>query len=177
MLLSLNYNVNFPKNSNVDNTIQEQPQTKTQSTDDAPNTSENVPSNQVTPMDTGDVTENDQLQPHETSQVVSDPEVSVVLKKARNYQTLLKETLSSNEILGKINMLVIDAIKEGKFKQKIVPFDIWDFGGQKEFYMTHQLFFTSRGVFVLMFNGSRDLKVNKELMTEPFYTNSSEAGK
>ena len=63
----------------------------------------------------------------------------------------------SNMSNEKIQELVIEVLKEGKYKQEIVPIDIWDFGGQKDYYMTHQLFITSRGIFVLMFNGSHDI--------------------
>ncbi|XP_071124203.1 uncharacterized protein [Mytilus edulis] len=57
----------------------------------------------------------------------------------------------------KIHELLVKAVEEGKYKEIIVPIDIWDFGGQKDYYMTHQLFITSRGIFVLMFNGCIDL--------------------
>ena len=63
----------------------------------------------------------------------------------------------SNMSNEKIQELVIEVLKEGKYKQEIVPIDIWDFGGQKDYYMTHQLFITSRGIFVLMFNGSHSI--------------------
>ncbi|XP_071124204.1 uncharacterized protein [Mytilus edulis] len=62
--------------------------------------------------------------------------------------------ITTNMSPDKIHELIVKAVQEGKYKQKIVPIDIWDFGGQKDYYMTHQLFITSRGIFVLMFNGS-----------------------
>ncbi|VDI73966.1 Hypothetical predicted protein [Mytilus galloprovincialis] len=57
----------------------------------------------------------------------------------------------------KLHEMVISSIREGRYKQNIIPIDIWDFGGQKDYYMTHQLFITSRGIFVLVFNGSLNL--------------------
>lgn len=57
----------------------------------------------------------------------------------------------------KLHQLIISAVKEKKYKENIVPIDIWDFGGQKDYSMTHQLFITSRGIYVLMFNGCIDL--------------------
>ncbi|CAC5360870.1 unnamed protein product [Mytilus coruscus] len=48
----------------------------------------------------------------------------------------------------KIHKLVIRSILDGKYKQNIIPIDILNFGGQKDYYMTHQLFITSRGIFV-----------------------------
>ncbi|XP_052098003.1 uncharacterized protein LOC127732858 [Mytilus californianus] len=69
----------------------------------------------------------------------------------------MREQITCDMSHDKIHQLLIKAVKEGKYKQRIVPIDIWDFGGQKDYYMTHQLFITSRGIFVLMFNGSIDL--------------------
>ncbi|CAC5361280.1 unnamed protein product [Mytilus coruscus] len=71
-------------------------------------------------------------------------------------EKLIKEV--ANELShNKLHEMVISSIREGKYKQSIVPIDIWDFGGQKDYYMTHQLFITSRGIFVLVFNGSLNL--------------------
>ncbi|VDI76439.1 Hypothetical predicted protein [Mytilus galloprovincialis] len=42
----------------------------------------------------------------------------------------------------------------GQYEMVIVPIDLWDFGGQKIYHLTHQLFITSRGTFLLIFNGS-----------------------
>ncbi|XP_063438361.1 uncharacterized protein LOC134719286 [Mytilus trossulus] len=67
------------------------------------------------------------------------------------------------------NLTVIDMSEEaiielvrsqctlGQYEMVIVPIDLWDFGGQKIYHMTHQLFITSRGTFLLIFNGSRDI--------------------
>lgn len=71
-------------------------------------------------------------------------------------EKLMKEV--ENELShDKIHEMIITSLTEGKYKQKIIPIDLWDFGGQKDYYMTHQLFITSRGIFVLVFNGSLDL--------------------
>jgi hypothetical protein len=47
----------------------------------------------------------------------------------------------------------------------IVPIDIWDFGGQKIYYMTHQLFISSMGTYVVVFNGSIHINVESENLT------------
>lgn len=75
-----------------------------------------------------------------------------------SYEEQLKKKISSELSHKKIHQLVVEAITDGKYKQTVIPIDIWDFGGQKDYHMTHQLFITSRGIFVLMFNGSIDLK-------------------
>ena len=50
-------------------------------------------------------------------------------------------------------------IRNGKYKIEIAPSDLVDFGGQRSFDMTHQLFMRHKGTFVLMFNGRIDFSV------------------
>jgi hypothetical protein len=58
---------------------------------------------------------------------------------------------------------IIDAIQEkiknGTYEIDIAPSDLVDFGGQRSFDMTHQLFMRKKGTFVLMFNGTIDLSI------------------
>jgi hypothetical protein len=58
---------------------------------------------------------------------------------------------------------IIDAIQEkiknGTYEIDIAPSDLVDFGGQRSFDMTHQLFMRHKGTFVLMFNGTIDLSM------------------
>ncbi|XP_052066348.1 uncharacterized protein LOC127705994 [Mytilus californianus] len=49
---------------------------------------------------------------------------------------------------------VLKELKDGKFNMEIAPSDLVDFGGQRSFDMTHQLFIQQKGTFVLMFDGS-----------------------
>ena len=44
-------------------------------------------------------------------------------------------------------------IRNGKYKIDIAPSDLVDFGGQRSFDMTHQLFMRHNGAFVLMMEG------------------------
>ncbi|CAC5391803.1 unnamed protein product [Mytilus coruscus] len=90
---------------------------------------------------------------------VSPESVKTTSYDVPNKQLQFRNLLSSNIPQRKLKQLIFKAIKEGKYKQNIVFFDIWDFGGQKEFYMTHQLFITSRGIFVLMFNACHSLRL------------------
>ena len=46
-----------------------------------------------------------------------------------------------------------EQIRKGTYKIEIAPSDLVDFGGQRSFDMTHQLFMRHKGTFVLMFNG------------------------
>lgn len=50
-----------------------------------------------------------------------------------------------------------ELLKSGKYEETIAPVDIWDFGGQDVYYVSHQLFICYRGTFVLVFNGSNNL--------------------
>ncbi|CAG2220164.1 unnamed protein product [Mytilus edulis] len=48
---------------------------------------------------------------------------------------------------------ILQEVRDGKYKIKIAPSDLIDFGGQKSYDMTHQLFIQHRGSFLLMFDG------------------------
>ena len=50
-----------------------------------------------------------------------------------------------------------EELRKRNYKVNIAPSDLVDFGGQKSFDMTHQLFIQRKGEFILMFNGKFDL--------------------
>lgn len=60
----------------------------------------------------------------------------------------------SNHTAISIHKDVLKELKDGKYKMEIAPSDLVDFGGQRSFDMTHQLFIQHKGTFVLMFDGS-----------------------
>ncbi|XP_076071555.1 uncharacterized protein LOC143042935 [Mytilus galloprovincialis] len=82
----------------------------------------------------------------------------------------VKSTLTSDNekpasvSLPKINKIeayavredILKEIKSGQYKIKIAPSDLVDFGGQRSYDMTHQLFVQHGGTFVVMFDGSKD---------------------
>ncbi|XP_052080427.1 uncharacterized protein LOC127718447 [Mytilus californianus] len=70
---------------------------------------------------------------------------------------LTAKDMSEDEIIK----LVRSECNKGNYEMVIVPIDLWDFGGQKIYHMTHQLFITSRGTFLLIFNGSKG--INEEI--------------
>jgi hypothetical protein len=47
-------------------------------------------------------------------------------------------------------------LRKENYKVNIAPSDLVDFGGQKSFDMTHQLFIQHKGEYILMFNGRLD---------------------
>ncbi|XP_071150606.1 uncharacterized protein [Mytilus edulis] len=57
---------------------------------------------------------------------------------------------------------VLNKIKKGTYVMNIAPSDLVDFGGQKSFDMTHQLFIQHRGTFILMFDGRKGLYTELE---------------
>lgn len=56
--------------------------------------------------------------------------------------------------------------KQGLTGSMLAPINMMDFGGQSTFYSTHQSFFTYRGIYILVVNGSKDL--DEEIETEMF---------
>ena len=49
-----------------------------------------------------------------------------------------------------------DELRKENYKVNIAPSDLVDFGGQKSFDMTHQLFIQHKGEYILMFDGRYD---------------------
>lgn len=55
---------------------------------------------------------------------------------------------------------ILDKIKKGSYIMNVAPSDLVDFGGQKSFDMTHQLFIQHKGTFILMFDGRKGLNTD-----------------
>ncbi|XP_063438422.1 uncharacterized protein LOC134719342 [Mytilus trossulus] len=53
----------------------------------------------------------------------------------------------------KLQSDILDKVRTGQYKIEIAPSDLIDFGGQKSYDMTHQLFIQHKGSFLLMFDG------------------------
>ena len=87
-----------------------------------------------------------------------------LVKGARNKDThkgLSKPQLQAQKMSKQSYITIHKDIKKelrkGNYKVNIAPSDLVDFGGQKSFDMTHQLFIQHKGEFILMFNGKFDL--------------------
>lgn len=85
-------------------------------------------------------------------------EQSTQQEKEKVSETTKSKTSKTND---KILQFILSECNSGQYKMKAVPIDLWDFGGQKIYYMTHQLFISSRGIFIIIFNGSKS--INKEM--------------
>jgi len=79
---------------------------------------------------------------------ITDPfrQQSQILKVSKQNYTTIQEDIKQE-------------IRKGNYKIEIAPSDLVDFGGQRSFDMTHQLFMRHKGAFVLMFNGNIDFSV------------------
>ena len=65
----------------------------------------------------------------------------------------LEQQSQQNYIVATIQEDINEKIRNGTYEMNIAPSDLIDFGGQRSFAMTHQLFIRYKGTFVLMFNG------------------------
>lgn len=52
---------------------------------------------------------------------------------------------------------IMEEVRKGQYIIDIAPSDLIDFGGQRSYDMTHQLFVQHRGSFVIMFDGRYEL--------------------
>ncbi|XP_063411170.1 uncharacterized protein LOC134694105 [Mytilus trossulus] len=92
---------------------------------------------------------------------------SALMHRATRYDNAGREEdtedkLTANAISEEdIIQLIRSECNKGNYEMVIVPIDLWDFGGQKIYHFTHQLFISSRGTFVLIFNGSKG--INEEI--------------
>jgi hypothetical protein len=100
----------------------------------------------------------------ESKAILSEKTDTELVKGARNKDThkgLSKPQLQAQKMSKQSYITIHEDIKEelrkGNYKVNIAPSDLVDFGGQKSFDMTHQLFIQHKGEFILMFNGKFDL--------------------
>ncbi|VDI49601.1 Hypothetical predicted protein [Mytilus galloprovincialis] len=61
---------------------------------------------------------------------------------------------------------ILEEIRNGKYRIDIAPSDLVDFGGQRSYDMTHQLFIQHSGSFVVMFDGSKEFTSPLEVYSQ-----------
>ena len=93
-------------------------------------------------------------QPTDTSTAPTPSLVPGTEKDDVNITEPVRQKSPQNYIITTIQ----EQIKKGTYKIEIAPSDLVDFGGQRSFDMTHQLFMRHKGTFVLMFNGKTDIR-------------------
>jgi hypothetical protein len=79
-----------------------------------------------------------------------------LVRRASNTQPQAQQMSRQSYIT--IHNAIKEELKKGYYKVNIAPSDLVDFGGQRSFDMTHQLFIQRKGEFILMFNGKYDLR-------------------
>ena len=70
----------------------------------------------------------------------------------------ITDPLRQQSVQHSIIATIQEKIRNGTYEIEIAPSDLVDFGGQRSFDMTHQLFMRHKGTFVLMFNGKTDIR-------------------
>ncbi|CAC5370300.1 unnamed protein product [Mytilus coruscus] len=65
----------------------------------------------------------------------------------------IKTRMTKEEIRKKMEKV----LRSGKYKMKVGRLIFWDFGGQYVYLTTHQTFMTFRALFLVVFDGSKDL--------------------
>ncbi|VDI14072.1 Hypothetical predicted protein [Mytilus galloprovincialis] len=83
------------------------------------------------------------------------PSTNTVKSKIKNTPSISLPKTKKIEAYA-VHEDILKEVKSGQYKIKIAPSDLIDFGGQRSYDMTHQLFVQHGGTFVIMFDGSRD---------------------
>ena len=77
--------------------------------------------------------------------------------KSKHVNTSNQETIKSKMTRKEIKKQMENVLERGDYKMKVGRLIFWDFGGQYVYYATHQSFMTYRAVFLVVFDGSKDL--------------------
>lgn len=72
----------------------------------------------------------------------------------------IDELLKGDSDTLKLQADILDEVKNGQYRIDVAPSDLVDFGGQKSYDMTHQLFIQHGGSFVLLFDARFGLHEN-----------------
>jgi GTPase SAR1 family protein len=77
--------------------------------------------------------------------------------KSKHVNTSKQAKIKSKMTRKEINKQMEKSLKRGEYKMKVGRLIFWDFGGQYVYYTTHQTFMTYRALFLVVFDGSKDL--------------------
>lgn len=89
-------------------------------------------------------------------------ETQMKIVEKNNPSSQISKSSSSSKTLNvlqeeTLRKSILDDVRNKKYNLEIAPSDLVDFGGQKAFDMTHQLFILQEGTVLLLFDGSKDL--------------------
>ncbi|XP_063417366.1 uncharacterized protein LOC134699896 [Mytilus trossulus] len=94
--------------------------------------------------------------------VLGDPKSNLTTNESNSNPPNMDNFPPKQHTVHSIQDDLSEKIKEGTYIMKIAPSDLVDFGGQRSFDMTHQLFIQHRGTFILMFDGRLGLYTELE---------------
>lgn len=80
--------------------------------------------------------------------------------RTQNVSHGMEELLKDDSDTLKLQADILDEVKNGQYRIDVAPSDLVDFGGQKSYDMTHQLFIQHGGSFVLLFDARFGLHNN-----------------
>lgn len=109
--------------------------------------------------DDTDLSEDKDLNVHDQSilkdQIQTMEEQRISFDKTKNDKTELPPFTPNilQQTAASVQRDILQEIREGKYKVEIAPSDLVDFGGQRSYDMTHQLFVQHKGTFIIMFDG------------------------
>lgn len=71
--------------------------------------------------------------------------------------------LITDVLIEKMNEIILDSKKKQELMKSegLVQCGIWDFAGQKDYYATHQTFFTPHAIYILVTDLNEDIKAIK----------------
>ncbi|XP_076116577.1 uncharacterized protein LOC143084044 [Mytilus galloprovincialis] len=88
-----------------------------------------------------------------TAQSLPPTKSSNVPLTVKQMENKMRTRMTKEEIRRKMEKV----LKSGKYKMKVGRLIFWDFGGQYVYLTTHQTFMTFRALFLVVFDGSKDL--------------------
>ncbi|VDI40560.1 Hypothetical predicted protein [Mytilus galloprovincialis] len=88
-----------------------------------------------------------------TAQSLPPKKSSNVPLTVKQMEKKMRTRMTKEEIRRKMEKV----LKSGKYKMKVGRLIFWDFGGQYVYLTTHQTFMTFRALFLVVFDGSKDL--------------------
>ena len=77
--------------------------------------------------------------------------------KSKHVKTPKPEKMKSKMTRKEIKKQMENVLERGDYIMKVGRLIFWDFGGQCVYYTTHQTFMTYRALFLVVFDGSKDL--------------------
>ena len=77
--------------------------------------------------------------------------------KSKHVNTSKQAEMISKMTRKEIKKQMENYLERGEYKMKVGRLIFWDFGGQYVYYTTHQTFMTYRALFLVVFDGSKDL--------------------